>query len=302
MSRGGSRRGGQRGEDATQDGWNVAGPSVTRVPNNLANFGKIGKTTTAQAPSNLFDVYTKKGAKARDPAPTISRVQSSANMFSALNPEAPADLPPTTPSSRAPSRKPSLDLGSGGAPEAPTVRKKLILTPRTTIHAEPAEEGVAERQEGSVDGDKSGSVMAARAETRIAEDVKEFWNGRNMGEARHYFAALGSEQRHLLVSKLAFSALEKKEDDVKLCAELFSNVAGELCPEEVFETGLSGVVETVDDVSVDVPKAYAFVARLLVGAKLPRTKVEVLANKIIVDGDPLTPPSKKLVREYEKLL
>ena len=300
MSRGGSRRGVQRGEETTQDGWNVAGPgpSVTRVPNNLTNFGKIGKTTTAQTSSNPFDVYTKKGAKTRDAAPTLPRAQSNANMFSALNPEAPADLPPTTPSSRAPSRKPSLDLGAGGVPEGPAVRKKLVLAPRT-IPAEPTEGSVAERQEG-VD---NGPVMtAAQAESRIMEDIKEFWNGRNLEEARHYFTALISEHRYLLVSKLASSALDKREDDVKLVAELFSSVAGELCAEETFETGLGGIVETVDDLSVDVPKAYTFVACLLVGTRLPRTKVEELANKIIFDGDPLTPPPKKLTREYEKLL
>jgi hypothetical protein len=136
MSRGGSRCGGQRAEDATQDGWNMAGPSITRVPNNLANFRKIGKTMTAQGPSNLFDVYTKKGATARDAAPTIPRVQSSANMFSALNPEAPADLPPPL----LQVGHPVANLGSDGAPEAPTVWRKLILTPCTTIPAKPADE------------------------------------------------------------------------------------------------------------------------------------------------------------------
>jgi translation initiation factor 4G len=300
MSRGGSRRGGQRGDEATQDGWNVAGPSVTRVPNNLTNFGKIGKTTAAQTPSNPFDVYTKKGTKARDAAPTLSRAQSSANMFSALNPEAPADLPPTTPSSRTPSRKPSLDLGSGGVPDTPAVRKKLVLAPRT-IPAEAAEERVAEQQEKCVDGDKS-AMTVAQAETKIEEDIKEFWNSRNIEEAGHYFTALSPEHRHLLVTKLASSALDKKEDDVKLVAGLFSNAAGALCSEDAFETGLSGIIESVDDLSVDVPKAYSFVARLLVGSKLPRTKVEELSNKIIFDGDPLTPPPKRLTREYEGML
>lgn len=302
MSRGGSRRGGQRGEEVTQDGWNVAGPSVTRVPNNLTHFGKIGKTTAAQTPSNPFDVYTKKGVKARDAAPALSRVQSSANPFSPLNPEAPADLPPTTPSSRAPSRKPSLDLGPGGVPEAQPTRRKLVLAPRT-IPAEATEEHTVERQEEDVDGDKFKPMMTvAQTETRIAEDIKEFWNGRNIDEARHYFTALGPEHRHLLVAKLASSALDKKEDDVKLVAELFSSAAGELCSEDAFETGLSGIIECVDDLSVDVPKAYTFVARLLAGSKLPRAKVEDLSNKIMFDGDPLTPPPKKLTSEYEKLL
>lgn len=127
-------------------------------------------------------------------------------------------------------------------------------------------------------------ITAAQAERRVAEDVKELWNGRDLVEARYYFATLDPEHRHLLVSKLASSALDRREDDVKLVAELFSSVAGELCTEKDFETGLSDIVETVDDLSVDVPKAYSYVARLLIGTRLPYTKVAELCNRITFDG------------------
>lgn len=144
-------------------------------------------------------------------------------------------------------------------------------------------------------------MTAQEADARIREDIKEFWNIRNLDNAQHYFSTLPPEHRHLLVAELASSALDKKEVDVSLVAEVFSMVAGELCPEEAFEAGLLTVVEIVDDLSVDVPRAYAFVARLLHGSQLPKTTVVELSTKIIVEGDPLTPPSARLLNLYEQL-
>lgn len=140
-----------------------------------------------------------------------------------------------------------------------------------------------------------------QAETSTVVNVQEFWNCRSIEEGKHYFAVTAPEHRHLLVSKLASSALDKKENDVKLVAELFSSVAGETCPEESFEAGLAGIVVTVDDLAVDVPKAYSFFALLLRGSKLSQTTVEELSTMIVFDGNPLIPPPKKLMTEFEEL-
>ncbi|KAF8320324.1 ARM repeat-containing protein [Clavulina sp. PMI_390] len=313
MSRTGSRRGGQRGEETTQDGWAVAGSAnATRVQGSLANFGKIGKATPAASSSNPFDVYARKNAKGRESAPPLSRAGSNANMtatnmFSALNSEAPADAPATNSSSRAPSRKPSVDLGPGGVPEAPAQRKKLVLAPRTVPNetAEQPEGAVAEEdsaEPAGAAGSAGGSTMTeAQADARVSEDVKEFWNGRNVEEGKHYFTVLPAEFVPKLISKLAFSALEKKADEVKLVADLFTSVAGETCSEDTFVAGMLPLVEGVDDLSVDVPKAYTYIAQLLRGTNLPLAKVKDLSTKVQFEGDPLVPPSKRLMKEYEKL-
>jgi translation initiation factor 4G len=323
MSRGGSRRGDHRRDEFSADGWNVAGGSTAPKPpakaGDLTNFGKINKAPSLQTfgPSS---VYAKKGDGKRDTPPPLSRTASSANKFSALGgSDAQVEPPATTSSSRAPSRKPSIDLGPGGSPEATTSgRKKIQLLPRS-VPQEGAE--VAEIDEGAeadevaedaedVDSDEVAGVANeseptmtdAQADARIEEDIKEFWNGPNIDEARHYFENLQTEHKQRLVSKLVSSALDKKENDVILVAELFSSVAdGHFCSEDAFEQGLLLTVESVDDISVDVPKAYSYVARLLHGSKLPRATVESLASKIAVEGDPFVPPSQKLLKEYEKL-
>lgn len=310
MSRGGSRRGDHRREEFTADGWNVAGGSsaAPRPPakaGDLTNFGKISKSGTPSTfgPSSVF---SKKESKGRDAPPPLSRASSNANMFSMLGDGASEPPTATSSSSRAPSRKPSIDLGPGGIPETapPSVRKKLALLPRTVAaeDAEGAEPPKEEEEEEETPTTAEPSITEDQANARISEDVKEFWNGRNLDEAVLYFEPLPDQYKYLLVSKFVETALDKKEADVILVADLFSKVAdASTCPADAFEKGLLSTVEGVDDLSVDVPKAYSFVARLLKGSKLPQDTIETLASKIIVDGDPLKPPRDKLLGELAKL-
>src|ERR1700683_1882585 len=97
MSRGGSRRGGERGQfdqQAGPDGWAIAGGSTgqPRPPTkagDLSNFGKINKSATMTfGPSSVF--AGKKDSKGGGGRPeSLSRTNSSSNMFSMLsqNPE-----------------------------------------------------------------------------------------------------------------------------------------------------------------------------------------------------------------------
>ena len=95
MSRGGSRRGGDRGEFNNPqqqvvgpDGWAVAGsgsgpPRPPPKAGDLSNFGKISKTQPMTfGPSSVF-AGKKGGAETKREA--ISRTNSSSNMFSMLS-------------------------------------------------------------------------------------------------------------------------------------------------------------------------------------------------------------------------
>jgi translation initiation factor 4G len=89
MSRGGSRRGGDRGEFAQvgPDGWAVAGSGsgAPRPPpkvGDLSNFGKISKGQPMTfGPGSVF--AGKKGTESK--RESISRTSSSSNMFSMLS-------------------------------------------------------------------------------------------------------------------------------------------------------------------------------------------------------------------------
>lgn len=89
MSRGGSRRGGDRSEQpqVNPEGWAVAG-NAARPPSkvDLSNFGKISKALpTTFGPGSVF-------AGKKDKRESLSRTSSSSNMFSMLqNAESGAD-------------------------------------------------------------------------------------------------------------------------------------------------------------------------------------------------------------------
>lgn len=94
MSRGGSRRGGDRNDypQVGPDGWAVAGggsgpPRPPPKAGDLSNFGKIAKTG---APMNFGPSSVFAGKKGADPKrESISRTSSSSNMFSMLSSQAP---------------------------------------------------------------------------------------------------------------------------------------------------------------------------------------------------------------------
>ncbi|KAJ2985127.1 hypothetical protein NUW54_g10254 [Trametes sanguinea] len=205
----------------------------------LSQFGKINKSTPMTfGPSSVF----QKDSKSKSRESTLSR-QGSSNMFSMLsaNPEITAEVT-SAKSSRPPSRKSSIDLGSGGAPEAPPQRRKLQLLPRSVPlenkpESTPGTSTAASEDEGA-ESTNEPSMSVEEAKTRIEEDSKEFFSIRDLDEAEVYFTKLPAEHRHLLVDKLVTRAVESKEADAQLVADLFERAhAKNLCSPATFEEG-----------------------------------------------------------------
>jgi len=237
----------------------MAGGSVARPPpkaGDLSQFGKISKAAPmVMGPSSVF---IKKDNK-RD---SLSRTSSSSNMFSMLsqNPELAVDA--IAKSSRPPSRKPSVDLGQGGAPEPPQ-RKKLQLLPRSKPTSTEETPPPASEDEPEVPV----QMTETDAKKKIDEDVKEFFAVRNMEEADVYFTNLADEHRFHLVDRLVGSALESKEADAVLVSEFFAQAASKgQCTSEVFEAGFMSMAEVLDDIAIDAPNAFKFMAIMLKGA------------------------------------
>jgi translation initiation factor 4G len=122
MSRGGSRRGGNRDtvEASHPDGWSVAGSDAPArqqpKAGDLSQFGKISKATPMTfGPASVFS--GKKGTDSKSRGPPMPRTPStSPNMLSMLQSTDTVADPPTSKSSRPPSRKPSVDLAAGAPP------------------------------------------------------------------------------------------------------------------------------------------------------------------------------------------
>jgi translation initiation factor 4G len=281
MSRGGSRRGGDRNAEGP-DGWAVAGgnapPRAPPKAGDLSQFGKISKPTTGQpmtfGPSSVFN---KKGGDNKRESASLSRA-SSINAFSLLsqNPETAAEVaaPSSGKNSRAPSRKPSVDLGSGGAPES-MARRKLNLLPRSKPVDDASQpttpEGVAfpsVEGEGE-DEDGKDSMSEAEATKKIDEDLKEFFAIRNIDEGEDYFEKLPTAHHPRLIEKVISRAIESKESDAQLVADLFARaVEKELCTPDAFEQGFLPIAEMLDDIAIDAPKAFNLMALMLRGSGL----------------------------------
>ncbi|KAI1791195.1 armadillo-type protein, partial [Ganoderma leucocontextum] len=211
MSRGGDRA------QVGPDGWPVAGGAAPRPPpkaGDLSKFGKIEKSAPMRfGASSVF----QKGDKSKSRESTIRQ----GNMFSMLsgNPEMASEV--AGQSSRPPSRKSSIDLGPGGAPDgaAPPQRRKLQLLPRSVPVENKSESTPAASTVGSedeTDEEFSGglSLSESKARARIEEDAKEFFSIRHLQEAEVYFTKLPSEHRHLLVDKLVTKAVESVKEPV----------------------------------------------------------------------------------------
>jgi translation initiation factor 4G len=283
MSRGGSRRGGNRdaAEAPHPDGWSVAGsgalPRQQPKAGDLSQFGKISKAAPMTfGPASIFS--GKKGTDPKSRDPPMSRTPStSSNMFSMLQSSDTVVDPPTSKSSRPPSRKPSVDLASGVPSDPAPQRRRLQLLPRSNPVGEESKASTpAVSEDGSDDEAAGGSgaltpatMSEAEAKAKIEEDTKEFFSIRMLDEAESYFSSLPTEHRYALVDALVMKSIEMKEPDVILVSELFVRVRErELCSPGVFEDGFNGLAELLDDLAVDIPKAWPYFATLLRGSGL----------------------------------
>ncbi|KAJ7821115.1 hypothetical protein B0H14DRAFT_2832192 [Mycena olivaceomarginata] len=271
MSRGGSRRGGDRGEfpGPGADGWtNVATPRPPPKAGDLSNFGKIGSNSKGLpmtfGPSSVFS------GKKDNKRESLSRASSSSNMFSMLSQgDATADA----------SSKPTPEPAAA----APAQRRRLILAPRS----KPAEEGTATAEATPAGSDNSESEDDAApemskddADKKIAEDSKEFFAVRNLDEAEVYFSALPAVHHPRLVEKLVGTAVEGKEALAQLVADFLGRVVSkELCSVDALEEGFSPLVEILEDIAIDAPKAPTNMALMLKAASFDSERTARIAAK-----------------------
>jgi translation initiation factor 4G len=286
MSRGGSRRGGERSNETAQpgaDGWAVAGNGPSRPPpkaGDLSNFGKIAKSTpTSFTPVGVFT--GKKDSAKKEPS-SLSRTNSSSNMFSMLSQNADVTVVEAGASKHAYSRKGSVDITQNLS--EPQQRKKLVLQPRSKPVEEPTAAAPPPSSDGSSDEEPPElppppSLSEAEVVKKIVEDIKEFFGVRNLAEAEEYFSNLPIEHRFRLVDKLVATAIESKETDAQLVADFFAQAIGkELCGPTIFEDGFMPTAEILDDLKYDVPKAFELMAIMMKGAGLD--KDEERSNRI----------------------
>lgn len=293
MSRGSSRRGGDRGDfqfEAGPDGWTkiaIANNIALQPPpkfqaGDLSNFGKINSTSKGLpmtfGPSSVF---SGKDSKRESLSPSDSPTSSRQKMFSMLSQ---GTKPPV------PSRKTSVDLASGTSPEAPPQRRRLILRPRWMLTTEEqgsttAEATPTDSHNSSHDEEAASEMSEEDANKKISEDLKEFFAIRDLDEAEVYFSALPVAHHHRLVDRLVGTAVDSNVANVQLVADFFTRVVSkELCSVDAFEEGFSLHVELLKDIAIDEPKAPNNMALMMkaVSFDIERT-VRIAAKSLDAD-------------------
>ncbi|KAG1782038.1 hypothetical protein EV702DRAFT_1069197 [Suillus placidus] len=197
----------------------------------------------------------KKDSKRQSP----SRLNSSSNMFHMLS-QNPELAPETSIKSICPSDwKPRVDnLGHVSVPKPAVPHSKPQILPRSALAGNPSE-------------GESRVIPTAMSEEdvkkKIDEDVKEFFAVRSLREADDYFPNLPDEHRFRLVDKLVASALKSKVTDARLVGDFFAQATNNgQCPLEVFEKGFMPMAEFLNDVVIDAPRAFVYMAIMLRGA------------------------------------
>ncbi|KAG1718156.1 hypothetical protein EDB19DRAFT_1921208 [Suillus lakei] len=223
----------------------------------LSQFGKISmRAPTVMDPSSVFA-----GSKKDNKQETLSRQNSSSDMLHVFsqNPE----LAPETKPSRPSSLKPRVNLAHAGVLEPAVQRRKLQLLPPSVIAAEENATILSKEEPESTP-----TVLSeADAKKKVDEDVKEFFAVRNLNEADDYFLKLPHEHRFRLVDKLVAFALESREADARLVGDFFAQATSNgQCTLEVFEGGFMPTVEFLDDIAINAPKAFDYMAIMLKGA------------------------------------
>ncbi|KAG2347381.1 ARM repeat-containing protein [Suillus weaverae] len=240
MSRGGPR-GGSEHQEHGPDGWAAPGGSVPwALPKagDLSQFGKI----SVGAPMVMSPSSALAGRKEHSERQTPSQLNSSSNMFHMLS-QNPELTPETSIKSICPSDwKPGVDnLGhvSVAKPAVPHREYRIIPT----------------------------AMSEEAVKKKIDEDVKEFFAVRSLREADNYFPNLPDEHRFRLVDKLVASALKSKVTDARLVGDFFAQAMNNgQCPFEVFEKGFMPMAEFLNDVVIDAPRAFVYMAIMLRGA------------------------------------
>ncbi|KAJ6504919.1 armadillo-type protein, partial [Mycena vulgaris] len=118
------------------------------------------------------------------------------------------------------------------------------------------------------------------ADKKIAEDSKEFFAVRNLDEAEDYFFALPAVNHRRLVEKLVGTALESKEANAQLVADFLTRIVSmELCSVDAVEEGFNPLVEILEDIAIDAPKAPNNMALMMKAATFDSERTARIAAK-----------------------
>ncbi|KAG8756695.1 hypothetical protein FRC12_010486 [Ceratobasidium sp. 428] len=138
----------------------------------------------------------------------------------------------------------------------------------------------------------------------LAEEcIQTHLSAGDIGQAIDIFQKMLEGDRAAFVGKCIAAAFDGGSESVLAMQQLFNAAYnGRICTAKSFEQGFLIAVDSADETSMDVPRTYEWLARLMHGAGLTKARVERMAENIMVVGEPRLEPKYLLVYEFEKLV
>ncbi|KAG8921841.1 hypothetical protein FRC01_014858 [Tulasnella sp. 417] len=173
--------------------------------------------------------------------------------------------------------------------EIPQIRPRLQFVLLDVL--ELRERGWAPREKETQEG-----------EVVVADTGKLELNLEDVDLAEQDFASFDEEQKVEALKRLIDRALRANHRTAKFIVWFLSRLShSPNCSAEVFERSFIGSLKSLVDTSLDAPRAYDYMSRMLLASDLPPERVEQLSQYIMTDGDP-EEAENKLLRAYRARL
>jgi len=312
VSRGGSRRGqprdgyggGPAGIGPGADGWNTVGGAPAAPPprakaGDLSGFGSITRTSSKGplfgGPSTVFGKGKKGPSEDGSMPPT--RTSSSQNMFALLNQteDTEGTATPSQPEGRV---RPKLDL-------APRTKPLPNLNPAQGAGAgeESGKEDEADEEEDEEGEREPVPLSDEEAKARIANDVKEFLEIKDIKSGVQGFTLLTEDRRSQALAEFVDAAINKKEADVQNVTKLFAALHEQsVITEDQAADAFKDTVAYLQDFEIDAPNAFSWIAGMLVAIGLPRSRIETMADTMENEDNVSPAPKDKLLQKVDERL
>ncbi|QRV83947.1 eukaryotic translation initiation factor 4 gamma [Ceratobasidium sp. AG-Ba] len=146
-------------------------------------------------------------------------------------------------------------------------------------------------------------VITKGQEQSMEEDIKICMGKRDVDKALAQLKVLPDRHHPIFVEKCIAIAFDNGTRSFTFFERLFAAAHTQrICASTTFELGFRPAIELADETSLDEPRTYEWLARLMYAAGLTKARVERIGEMIVVREELIMQPKYLLAYEYGKML
>ncbi|QRV97988.1 eukaryotic translation initiation factor 4 gamma [Ceratobasidium sp. AG-Ba] len=146
-------------------------------------------------------------------------------------------------------------------------------------------------------------VITKGQEQSMEEDIKICMGKRDVDKALAQLKVLPDRHHPIFVEKCIAIAFDNGTRSFTFFERLFAAAHTQrICASKIFDLGFRPAIKLADETSLDQPRTYEWLARLMYAAGLTKARVERMGEMIVVREELIMQPKYLLAYEYEKML